>query len=221
MLMTVDIVVFQSANLLPAHFKPASREVSKLSSQFVLIENDKREFHWRLFSNTINQYQASELTQSKFKSAKIKRGDATVEVMSSRVIDFFTSVLSVRVDDEMEKNIYGTIRETFSDLQGQRTKNFASFSNSSVGNNVSWEYRLLYAVAMSDCDDYFYAIVMTVRVEANVEDRESWWGLVHSSSKDFSATIDTMELEVAKNFKYQPELNMVIVSFYLYGLDTC
>ena len=49
-------------------------------------------------------------------------------------------------------------------------------------------------------------MVTTIKLEANVNIKEEkeWWGLVSSSSRNFSATIDAMELVVQDTFICPP-----------------
>ncbi|KAF8815947.1 hypothetical protein BYT27DRAFT_7186433, partial [Phlegmacium glaucopus] len=74
----------------------------------------------------------------------------------------------------------------------------ASFSNDISLNrdNSSWECRLLCETAIDGVDDYFSALVTTIKVTADIKEESSWWGLQNGSSENFSAEINAMQLPV-------------------------
>ena len=60
---------------------------------------------------------------------------------------------------------------------------------------------MLFSVPNPDLPDWFYTLVTTIKLEADIQNESSWWGLVSSSSQNFSADISAMELIVQKGFR--------------------
>nr|VEU13569.1 delta-endotoxin CytB [Schizophyllum commune] len=170
----------------------------KFSGNFVKVSNDKKAFDWGGFKNAVNGYKGDDLTFDKFKENTIARSDATVKVMVDKIVKFLLEALSVVID---AGELAATIEATFTNLKSAKSNGWADFSKSSASSNSSWEYRILFAVPNAELEDFFYSLVTTIKLEADITEESSWWGLVSSSSKNFSATIDAMELVVQKGFR--------------------
>ena len=189
---------FQPFSKLPSPLVPTSLQVMKFSGNFVKVSNDKKAFDWGGFKNAVNAYKGDDLTFDKFKENTIARSDATVKVMVDKIVKFLLEALSVVID---AGELAATIEATFTNLKSAKSNGWADFSKSSASSNSSWEYRILFAVPNAELEDFFYSLVTTIKLEADITEESSWWGLVSSSSKNFSATIDAMELVVQKGFR--------------------
>lgn len=189
---------FQPFSKLPSPLVPTSLQVMKFSGNFVKVSNDKKAFDWGGFKNAVNGYKGDDLTFDKFKENTIARSDATVKVMVDKIVKFLLEALSVVID---AGELAATIEATFTNLKSAKSNGWADFSKSSASSNSSWEYRILFAVPNAELEDFFYSLVTTIKLEADITEESSWWGLVSSSSKNFSATIDAMELVVQKGFR--------------------
>lgn len=189
---------FQGFSKLPSPLVPTSLQVMKFSGNFVKVTNDKKAFDWGGFKNAVNGYKGDDLTFDKFKENTIARSDATVKVMVDKIVKFLLEALSVVID---AGELAATIEATFTNLKSAKSNGWADFSKSSASSNSSWEYRILFAVPNAELEDFFYSLVTTIKLEADITEESSWWGLVSSSSKNFSATIDAMELVVQKGFR--------------------
>ncbi|PBK70716.1 delta-endotoxin CytB [Armillaria solidipes] len=90
----------------------------------------------------------------------------------------------------------------FDALQAEekKEKGVADFSKCSSEGNSSWEYRAVFAIPLAYLSNYFYGLVMTIKLEGDVEDEESW-DLRGSTPRNFSATIDLMRLVVTAGFR--------------------
>jgi hypothetical protein len=170
----------------------------KYSGNFVTVTNEKKSFDWPGFKNAVNAYTGDDLTFDKFSENTIARQDATVSVMVDKIVQFLSQALSVVVDTD---ELAATIEATFTNLKEAKSNGWADFNQSNEATNSSWEYRVLFALPNPDLDTFFYSLVTTIKLEADIDEESSWWGLVKSSKKNFSATIDAMELVVMQGFK--------------------
>lgn len=169
----------------------------KYTGVYVHTESDKKWFDWKGFKKAVDNYQGDDLTFDKFKSTTIARSEATVSIMVEKIVSFLLNALAVVIDPT---ELRATIEATFTNLKEAKSNGWADFSKSSSSQNSSWEYRILFAVPNPDLAEFFYSLVTTIKLEADIQEESSWWGLVSSSSKNFSATIDAMELVVQKDF---------------------
>ncbi|KAK0192171.1 delta-endotoxin CytB [Armillaria mellea] len=122
-----------------------------------------------------------------FKTTVISQTDPTAVPMV---------VKKIAHGDELET----TIEATFTHLKEKKEKGVADFSKFSSEGNNSWEYRAVFAIPLADHSNYFYGLVMNIKLEGDVEDEESW-DLRGSTPKNFSATIDLMGLVVTAGFR--------------------
>ncbi|KAL1738635.1 delta-endotoxin CytB [Schizophyllum fasciatum] len=189
---------FQPFSKLPKPLVPTSMQVMKFSGNFVKVTNDVKTFDWAGFKNAVNGYKGDDLTFDKFKENTIARSDATVRIMVDKIVKFLLEALSVVIDAD---ELTATIEATFLNLKSAKSNGWADFSKSRESNNSSWEYRILFAVPNPDLEDYFYSLITTIKLEADIAEESSWWGLVSSSHSNFSATIDSMELVVKEGFR--------------------
>ncbi|KIY61619.1 delta-endotoxin CytB [Cylindrobasidium torrendii FP15055 ss-10] len=190
--------LFQPFSKLPGSLVPTSLQVMKFSGVYVHIDDDKKWFDWASFKSAVDNYSGDDLAIDKFKSTTISRSESTVTVMVEKIVNFLRDALAIIIDP---KELAATIEATFTNLKEAKSNGWADFSKESSQNNSSWEYRILFAVPNPDLDEWFYSLVTTIKLTADIQEESSWWGLVSSSSKNFSATVDAMELVVQKGFK--------------------
>ncbi|KAK0443792.1 delta-endotoxin CytB [Armillaria borealis] len=133
-----------------------------------------------------------------FKTTVISRTEPTaVSTIVKKVVQFLFDALQAEVDlHELET----TIEATFTHLKEKKEKGVADFSKCSSEGNSSWEYGAVFAIPLADLSNYFYGLVMTIKLERDVEDEESW-DLRGSTPRNFSATIDLMRLVVTAGFR--------------------
>ena len=179
---------------------PTSIQVTKFSGTYVKLSSDNEvaSFDWAAFKGAIDAYKGDDLSFDKFKVTTIARSEATVSIMVDKIAQFLLDALSVIID---KTELAATIEETFTNLKSASSNGWADFSKSSTSENSSWEYRVLFSVPNPDLPDWFYTLVTTIKLEADIQNESSWWGLVSSSSQNFSADISAMELIVQKGFR--------------------
>lgn len=173
----------------------------KYAGAYLKFEQDKVWFDWGSFTTSVNNYKGEDLTFDKYKNTTIASSESTVSTMVERIVKFLVEALSVVLDQKDITSLRTTIETTFTNLKEKSSNGFLDFNKSNDGHNSSWEYRVQFAFPNLDLPDYFYSLVTTIKLEADVSEESEWWGLVASSSKNFSAVIDAMELVVKKGFK--------------------
>lgn len=170
----------------------------KFSGHYLKIEEVKKSFDWPGFKNGVSNYKGDDLTFDVFSETTINQGTVSVQSMVKKIVDFLAKALAVTIDTEA---LAATIEATFTNLKSAKSNGWADFSSSSHQSNSSWEYRIQFAVPNQDLTDFFWSLVTTIKLEADIQEESSWWGLQSSTEKNFSATIDAMRLVVMKGFK--------------------
>ncbi|KAF9052236.1 volvatoxin A2 precursor [Hymenopellis radicata] len=194
---------FNEFSKLPENLVPTSVQVMKFCGHYVRLENaeDKKWFDWEGFKNAIDDYKGVDLTFDKFNSNRINQQTATVKTMVDKIVAFLRDALSVELDSKDVPALKANIETTFTNLKAAKDNGWADFSKSSDSENSSWEYRVLFAFPNPDRSTFFYSLVTTIKLEADIKEESSWWGLQSSTSKNFSSSIDAMELVVKKGFR--------------------
>ncbi|KAJ3853985.1 delta-endotoxin CytB [Lentinula lateritia] len=216
--MSDESTTFNQFSKLPENLVTTAIQVLQFSAHFVDLKEPKT-FHWDQFLDGINSYKGmlinalclsdrglltrlgDDLTFDKYQNNTINQQSATVSIMVDKIVDFLRVVLSVALSEEDISALSKNIETTFTNLKEAKDNGWADFSTSSSSSNSSWEYRVLFAFPNPDLPDFFYSLVTTIKLEADIQEESSWWGLESSTRKNFAATIDAMELVVLKGFK--------------------
>ena len=173
----------------------------KFAGDYLAIEQKKSWFDWPSFKSAVGDYKGDDLTFDEFDKDTIAQNEYTVDVMVDKIVDFLAKALSVVLDPTAIVSLRAKVENTFTSLKEKSSDGFLSFNKSTDGHNSSWEYRIQFAFPNPDLPNFFYSLVTTILLEADVVEESGWWGLTSSTSKNFSATIDAMELVVMKGFK--------------------
>ncbi|KAG6856914.1 hypothetical protein H0H87_012164 [Tephrocybe sp. NHM501043] len=195
---------------LPARFITPALEVTKFCALSVIRQtNDQGDefliLDWKDLISRVNSYPGSDLTFDQVQKNTINAQNQTIEVMVHKMVEFFKDALNVLLDAKDVKALKENILATFTDLKTAESKDWASWRSEEDRSNSSWEYRLLYSIPMTDrsgqiAPDYFYTLVTTTKLTADIDTKSEWWGLHKSAKKNFSADIDAMELIIGKTF---------------------
>ncbi|KAF6802820.1 hypothetical protein CSOJ01_11342 [Colletotrichum sojae] len=202
-----DPLKFDAFSKLPRALVPASIETSKYAGAYVKLETDKdtkqdtHRFDWNSFKASVVGYKGDYLAFNKFKSTNIAPSESTVQIMAERIVKFLFNMFSVSVEEGDIRALISPIEATFINLKEKSSDGFLDFNNSNDGGNSSWEYRMQLALPIPEKPDYFYSLVTTIKSGADASNESEWWGLVPSSSKILSATLDAMDLIVMKSFQ--------------------
>ncbi|KAJ4501378.1 volvatoxin A2 precursor [Lentinula lateritia] len=198
--MSDDPTTFNQFSKLPQNLVMTAVQVMQFSGHFVDLKQPKT-FHWDQFLDGINNYKGDDLTFDKYQNNTINQQSATVSTMVDKIVDFLRVVLSIALTKEDIDALAKNIDTTFRNLRNAKDRGWADFSTSHSSSNSSWEYRVLFAFPNPDLPDFFYSLVTTIKLEADIQEESSWWGLESSTRKNFAATIDAMELVVLRGFK--------------------
>lgn len=192
--------MFETLSKLPPSLIPASLEVVKFSGACVKLDSgeNKRQFHWFEFKDSIDSYPGIDIMLDKFESTTISPTGSTVAARAEKVAQFLTHAINTHID---QTELTAVIENTFTNLEAKSSDGFLDFSQSGNGQNSSWEYRLQLAFPNPNIPSSFYSTVTTIKLEANWSNKSDWRALDRSSTKDFSATIDAMRLVVEDGFR--------------------
>uniref|UniRef100_A0A0W0EWG5 Delta-endotoxin CytB n=1 Tax=Moniliophthora roreri TaxID=221103 RepID=A0A0W0EWG5_MONRR len=185
---------FNQFSKLPPPLVTTAVQVMNFAGHYVDLKEPKS-FQWDKFLD------GDDFTFDKFQSNTINQQTSTVSTMVDKIVDFLRVTLSVVLTSQDIDALKKNVETTFTGLKEAKDNGWADFSKSSSSSNTSWQYRVLFAFPNPDLEDWFYSLVTTIKLEADIHDEESWWGLQSSSSHNFSAAIDGMELVVMKGFR--------------------
>jgi len=187
---------------LPEDLIPTSIQVLKFCDIYVKTREDpaQKYFDWAGFLKAVNGYNGDELALEKYKTTVINQSEATVATMVEKIVTYLKDTLGISMSESEIAMLKANIERTFTNLKMVKEYGWADFSKSAHGSS-SWEYRMLVVFPNPDLQNYFYSAVTTIKLEADIQEESVWWGLASSTSRNFSAHIDTAELVVKKGFR--------------------
>ncbi|KZT27132.1 delta-endotoxin CytB [Neolentinus lepideus HHB14362 ss-1] len=162
---------------------PISIQVVKFCDLYVKTheESGQKYFDSQGFLKALSD--CDDITFDKYKTSVMNQSEATVVTMVDKIVTFLK-------DSSW----------TFTNLNMVKEYCWADFAKSAHGSS-SWEYRMAVVFPNPDLPHHFYGAVTTIKLEANIQEESGWWGLSSSTSKNFSAHIDVLELVVEKGFR--------------------
>ncbi|KAF8650646.1 hypothetical protein AX16_005144 [Volvariella volvacea WC 439] len=191
--------VFQPVDQLPEELIPSSMQVMKFSGKYLKLEDDKAYFDWTNFKKAIDDYKGDDLSFDKYDRSTINQQEQEAKLMVDKIAKFLHDAFAASID--MSK-LAAIILNTFTNLETESESGFLQFSKSSTKKNSSWEYRVLFSVPFGEhAPSYFYSLVTTILITADIEEKSGWWGLTSSTKKNFGVQIDALELVVKKGFR--------------------
>ena len=119
--------------------------------------------------------------------------------MVEKIVKLLGEGLNVTLDATDIAAMKTNIETTFTNLSHSEESGFASYSKTDT--NTSWQYRIVFAFPNPDLPTYFYSLVTTIELAADIQEKSGWFGITGSSKKNFSAKIDAMQLVVNKEFR--------------------
>ena len=191
-------------SVLPEPLKPTSEELMTFAGHHV--KGETRTFDWSSFKDSVDNRNSTDLTFDKFDNQNIHQSDSSVEAISNKVADYLYDALQVRVTANREE-LATKISSMFMDPEQKSKEGCLTFSESKDGMSRKWEYRFAFADSKGDAADYFATTLSTINLSEKIETKEPGWfppGRPKGTSKDFSASINAMQLVVQKDFKYTP-----------------
>ncbi|KAF8648165.1 hypothetical protein AX16_006376 [Volvariella volvacea WC 439] len=192
---------FQPVDTLPEELIPTSFQVLKFSGKYLTIGGGDSgpSFDWPGFKSAVDNYRGDDLTLDKYDQSRINQKEQSVGAMVDKVSQFLHDAFSASIDTTQ---LSAVILNTFTHLREESSSGFLQFSSDTTKHNSSWEYRVLFAVPFSSgVPNYFYSLVTTIKITADIREQTGWWGLSSSTTKNFGVVIDAMQLVVVKGFR--------------------
>ncbi|KDN40803.1 hypothetical protein RSAG8_07821, partial [Rhizoctonia solani AG-8 WAC10335] len=188
-----DQPTFDQYGTLPSHLQNPAKQAMKFTGFFLVVESQY--FDWTKFKGAIDDRPDVNMVIEQFDSNRIVQQENTVTVMVDKIAELLIKVASVLIDKAALAEI---VLNAFTGLEQKEDSGFAWYEKE--GSNTAFTYRLLFAVVNERVPDDFYTLVTTIRLVADIKDKQSWFGLVKTSRKNFSADLNTMRLAVSKDF---------------------
>nr|QJI08305.1 delta-endotoxin [Beauveria bassiana] len=192
---------FDNFSKLPTWLLHTSSQVMAYAGDYLKLDLKDKWYDWKSFKQSLDQYKGEDLTFDKYKEVTIDRQDRTVQTMVDQIVNYLVDVLSITLGRHEIKALNATIQATFTTLKEKSSHGWLNFSSTTDHHNSSWEYRIQFAFPNPDIPDYFYALITTIKLEADITDESEWWGLGFFTKKSFSAEIHSIELVVKEGFK--------------------
>nr|QJI08286.1 delta-endotoxin [Beauveria bassiana] len=192
---------FDNFSKLPSGLVHTSSQVMAYAGHYLKLDLKDKWYDWKSFKQSLDQYKGEDLTFDKYKEVTIDQHERTVKIMVDQIVNYLVDVLSITLGRHEIKALTATIQATFTTLKEKSSHGWLNFNKSSNHHNSSWEYRIQFAFPNPDIPDYFYALITTIKLEADITDESEWWGLGFFTKKSFSAEIHSMELVVKEGFK--------------------
>nr|QJI08288.1 delta-endotoxin [Beauveria bassiana] len=192
---------FDIFSKLPSNLVHTSSQVTKYAGDYLKLETEGKWYDWTSFKQSLDQYKGDDITFDKYKEVTIDQHERTVKIMVDQIVKYLVDVLSVTPSATELKALNKTIQATFTTLKEKSSHGWLNFSSTTDHHNSSWEYRIQFAFPNPDIPDYFYALITTIKLEADITDESEWWGLEFNTKKSFSAKIHSIELIVKEGFK--------------------
>nr|QJI08303.1 delta-endotoxin [Beauveria bassiana] len=192
---------FDIFSKLPTWLLHTSSQVMAYAGDYLKLDLEGKWYDWTSFKQSLDQNASGDITFDKYKEVTIDQHERTVKIMVDQIVSFLVDVLSVTPSRHELKALNKTIQATFTTLKEKSSHGWLNFNKSTDHHNSSWEYRIQFAFPNPDIPDYFYALITTIKLEADITDESEWWGLVFFTKKSFSAKIHSIELVVKEGFK--------------------
>ncbi|KAF9466916.1 delta-endotoxin CytB [Collybia nuda] len=190
--------VFQPVDQLPEDLIPTSMQVMKFSGQHLSLEEDNTYFDWPGFKTAIDHYTGDDLSFDRYDKSTINQQSQEAGAMIDKVAQFLKDAFNAVVD---MTQLAAIILNTFTNLKEHSESGFLQFSKSDDKHNSSWEYRVLFSVPFQNTPSFFYSLVTTIKITADIEEESSWWGLTSSTKRNFGVQVDALQLVVQKGFR--------------------
>ncbi|CUA67909.1 hypothetical protein RSOLAG22IIIB_07595 [Rhizoctonia solani] len=203
--MSDDKPAFDQYGSLPGHLQNPAKQAMKFCGYFLDVET--QHFDWVKFKDAIDMRPDVDMAIEQYDHNTIVQHEETTEIMVSKIADLMMKVASIVIDKVAsividKVALAEIILNAFTSLAQKEDAGFAWYEKE--GSNTAFTYRLLFAVVNPNVPDDFYTLVCTIKLVADFQDKQSWFGLAKSTRKNFSAELNTMRLVVTKDFVAGP-----------------
>ncbi|PIL27518.1 transporter [Ganoderma sinense ZZ0214-1] len=195
------VTAFDEFSKLPAPLIPAAAKIMKLSNRFVVFDDAQKvtSFNWGGFKDAVVAHPGTNLAFDKLQATSITNQTASVDDMASKIAQFLVDTFALKANNT--DGLRAQINSAFNNLEKKENSGwFSSYHNE--GHGSSWEYRIVFALPNPDHADWFYSVVSTIKLTADILETRGWFGLTSESKHNFTADITAMELVVNKSYAY-------------------
>ncbi|PIL27370.1 transporter [Ganoderma sinense ZZ0214-1] len=195
------VTSFDEFSKLPAPLIPAAAKIMKLSNAYVVFNESQKvtSFNWGGFKDAVVAHPGTDLAFDKLQSTSITNQTASVDDMAGKIAQFLVDTFALKSNNT--DGLKAQINSAFNNLNKKESSGwFSSYKNE--GHGSSWEYRIVFALPNPDHADWFYSVVSTIKLTADILETQGWFGLTSESKHNFTADITAMELVVNKSYAY-------------------
>ncbi|KAG9092243.1 hypothetical protein FRC06_000183 [Ceratobasidium sp. 370] len=185
--------MFHQYGSLPPQLQTPAKRVMKFVQYFL---GEEGSFDWEAFKNAVGNLPGTQVVLEAYERNNIVQSKVAVTKMVDKITE---ALLQVSSFQETDRSALKTlVKNTFTNIQTSKESEFGHWS--SEGNNRAFTYRIMFAVPNRLVEADFYALIGTIKLEANIREEFEWSKLKRSSKKHFSAQIDTARLACTKDF---------------------
>lgn len=164
------------------------------------LDGEKSLVDWPGLSKAVKDYKGDDLALDRYEHASINQKEQTVDKLVKSIVKYLSGAFSASYEEDA---LHAIIEATFTNLKEKKTESdFLSFGKTGGESNSAFQYRVIFAAPMENSTSYFYALVTTIKITADVSNESIFWGLKKTSTTNFGADIDGMELIVQKDYRY-------------------
>ncbi|KAF9256853.1 delta-endotoxin CytB [Marasmius fiardii PR-910] len=200
MIKSTDKQYFDRFSKVPDDLDSTSRQVPQFAADFVDLK-EPNSFKWPKFMDNLSAYEGDDLVLSKYQNNTIGQGESTLQTIIAQIVAILQSASSVPFTPEDTASISKLVEGAFTDLKAAKDKGIADFKSPSFGNTSCWAYRVEFSFDNADLEEYFYTVLATIKLEADIREESEWLKLSGSVKKKFVVEVDAMELLVRSGFK--------------------
>ncbi|CUA74236.1 hypothetical protein RSOLAG22IIIB_05465 [Rhizoctonia solani] len=194
-----DHYSFHAASTDELAASPAS-ELMKFTGYFLDVRT--KHFDWQRYRAAIADRPHEMLRSQKFESADIFRQNNVVSFIVNSIGDILHRVSGS--DAGFDRDVMtARVENAFTSLEIKEESGFASWEM--TGTNSAFTYRIMFDVPSNDATADICSLVTTVRIIADIYEKETWFGLESTSRHEFSADVTAIRLACSKDFIAGPK----------------
>ncbi|CCO36313.1 hypothetical protein RSOLAG1IB_11037 [Rhizoctonia solani AG-1 IB] len=186
---------FDEYGTLPGNLVNPAKQVKQFSDYFV--DPESQQFRWQEFKDSIDNRPDTDMVIEQYDNNTIVQQDVALEEVIEKVGDLLGKIAGAFFDKDA---IIETLVNSFTGLKEKEDSGVAHYDEQ--GGGTAFTYRVLFKVPNEHIPTDFYALVSTVKLAAaDIDSKESWFGLVKDSRQGFSAEVEAMKLACNENFQ--------------------
>ncbi|CAE6353097.1 unnamed protein product [Rhizoctonia solani] len=189
---------FDQYGALPGHLVNAAKQVVKFIGYF--LDEESQKFDWSKFRGAINNRPDDNMAIEHFDHVEIVQNENALKVVVDQISTLLMKVAPANID---QKGLAEIVLNAFTGLKGKEQSGFANYEKER--DNSGFTYRFLFALPDANMPNYFYALVTTVKLVSDIQEKSAWFELGKDSRQNFSAKLDTIRLACCNDFIASPK----------------